>query len=192
MKQIDNGYRCRRCHKKIWVPESIIRGMGPICYGKSYTIKTMLKQGLTREEILKIPKEEMKHLVKETLQRHKRKQKRLQKKKVKLNAGKIRSKKIKSKKDKNQKTLDSFLVSFSDKNRENALRSPVLDSKANQVSIQEIPLKSEKNIDDKIEKLKKELYSITNSLSKTNGSVQRRLSDRVFELMDEIKKLEGK
>jgi len=120
----------------------------------------MLKQGLTREEILKIPKEDMKRLVKETLQRHKRKQKRLQKKKtkkVKFNAGKIRVKKVKSKKDKNQRTLDSFLNFNSEEST--------------------------------IEKLKKELYSITNKLASTNGSTQRILSDKVFELMKRIEKL---
>ena len=99
-------HRCKRCHKKIWVLESIIRGMGPICYGKSYSIRRMLKRGLTREEILKIPKEELEQLAKEELKRWKRKQKRSQKKKnIKINM-----KKIKSKKDIKQRTLDSFLT----------------------------------------------------------------------------------
>ena len=100
-------YRCKRCHRKIWVLESIIRGMGPICYGKSYSMRRMLKRGLTREEILKIPKEELEQLAKEELKRWKRKQKRSQKKKnIKINMRKIKLKKD----DKHQTNLDSFLV----------------------------------------------------------------------------------
>ena len=56
MRKFDNDkvtvHRCIRCHRKIWVPESVIRKMGPVCYGKSYTYKRLLKEGLTREEAL--------------------------------------------------------------------------------------------------------------------------------------------
>ena len=63
---------CKRCHRKIWVVESIIRGMGPICYGKAYSMRRMLKRGMTREEILKIPKEEIEKLARQELRRWRR------------------------------------------------------------------------------------------------------------------------
>jgi len=104
-------YRCRRCHRKIWVLESIVRGMGPICYGKSYSMRRMLKRGLTREEILNIPKDELEQLARQELRRWKRKQKRSQKKNNNIKIGRINKRKIKGKKIVNQKTLDSFLMS---------------------------------------------------------------------------------
>lgn len=167
------AYTCKRCGRKIWVVESIIRGMGPICYGKAYSMRRMLKRGMTREEILKIPKEEIERLAKQELRRWRRKQKK--KKTIKLKSGKIRMRKIKSKKDKAQKTLDSFIFN---------LESGGIVIKPTSLYYGEPP---EEIVD--IEELKNQLYKITNSLSTTTGSTE---TTKAIELMDKIKELENK
>ena len=147
-------HRCSRCNRTIWVPESIIRGMGPICFGKSYTNKVLLKRGLTQDEINNIPKDKMKKLVNEAVRRYKRKQKRNQK--IRISRSKIRN----FKKDDKQKTLDSFIS---------------------------IEVQHEEN---EIEALRTEMNEITQKIAKTSGSKQMMLSDRVFEIIEIIKKLE--
>jgi len=111
MKKFDNDkvttYRCKRCHKPIRVPESILRGMGPICFGKSYTIRGLLKRGLTKEEIENISKEEMKKLIKEAVRRYNRKQKRKQQRNQNMKIPKTKIRKFK--KDNQQKTLLPFI-----------------------------------------------------------------------------------
>jgi len=74
-------------------------------------MRRMLKRGLTREEILNIPKDELEQLARQELRRWKRKQKRSQKKNNNIKIGRINKRKIKGKKIVNQKTLDSFLMS---------------------------------------------------------------------------------
>lgn len=98
---------CTRCGKHLTRPESIIRGMGPICYGKNYTYRALLKEGYTRDEILEIPKEEIMEMAKEALKLYRNKQ--LKKKRRKPRGGYIRLRKVKSIKDKNQLTLDIYL-----------------------------------------------------------------------------------
>jgi len=100
---------CSRCHKPLTRPESIIRGMGPICFGKTYAIRKMIKQGLTKEEILEKTKEEMDRLAREGLKEYKKKFK-VKKRKIRVSRINVKS----FKKDKNQKTLDSFLISKED------------------------------------------------------------------------------
>ncbi len=95
--------KCSNCKRNLTRPESIIRGMGPICYGKSYTYKRLMKEGLSREEILKIPEEEILNWAKEVVVEYKKKKN----KKISLRV----SKKPKNqKKDKYQLTLDVFFI----------------------------------------------------------------------------------
>lgn len=96
-------YRCKRCGKPIWVEESIMRGMGPICFGKSYAIRRMLKNGKTKEEIEQVPKQTLLDLAKEEVKAYKKsKNKKTQKRKV-------RFKKSKIVKDKSQMSIISFI-----------------------------------------------------------------------------------
>ena len=104
--------KCSNCKKPLTRPESIIRGMGPICYGKSYTYKRLMKEGLSREEILKIPEEEILNWAKEVV-------KKVQKKKNKKGSLRVSKKPKNHKKDKYQLTLDVFFNSGENKEANN-------------------------------------------------------------------------
>lgn len=150
-------YRCKRCHKKIWVPESIIRGMGPICFGKNYVIKKMLIAGKTREQILELTKEQMNELGRKGLKEYKKEQKKLRKPpKVR----KIRIKRRKNKKDKNQLTLDLFMKD--DDNELEKLKKELYDqtnklSKTNGTNAIDKTLELMNKIRELEEKVKKEI-----------------------------------
>lgn len=96
------------CRRHLTHPESIIRGMGPICYGKNYTYKRKLKEGMTREEVLQWEKdspEEFMEEVEKVIEEAKQKKKKTRKPR----GGYIRKRKVKAKKDKKQMSLDIFL-----------------------------------------------------------------------------------
>jgi len=106
--------RCSRCNRILTHPESIIRGMGPICFGKTYVYRKLMKEGRTRREILEIPEDQILIWAKEEVKKYQNEHKEIKvskkPKKVHLKTnGNIKH----YKKDPNQMNLDSFFVNTS-------------------------------------------------------------------------------
>lgn len=145
--------RCSNCHKPLFRPESVFRGMGPICYGRWYTWKRLIKEGMNREQILDIPKEDMFEMSKEVVKQYYAKKKSTKKRKQRVSA-KVQN----YKKDRYQQTLTNFLV--------------VRESNGHE-----------------LKELKEEFNKLLVGLPMSNGFGK---SDRMLELIEQIKRLEGK
>lgn len=106
------GIKCSKCGKHLTRLESIIRGQGPICYGKGYTYKKLRLQNeadrhLEDKELdEKYGKQQILEMAKEEVKRYQEKKNRNKIRKQKLGAKKIRN----YHKDHEQMNLDSFFV----------------------------------------------------------------------------------
>ena len=147
---------CIKCGKTLTVPESIIRGMGPVCYGKSYTYRYLLNKGQSREEILKYEEENPEAFmekVQEAIKEYKQKHKRPPKRRTHVHARKIRY----YKKTKEQRSLEYFMTP-----------------------------RSKKSVEKEISDLKDQLAEITYSLASCRGNIETdkalALMDKIREL----------